>query len=210
MTDTVREQLSALLDGELPDGETELLLKRLDRDPELRRTLSRYSLIGAALRTDGEIPAARAVAARVSAAVALEPALSDARVQRGPRWMRLAAGLSVAASVAVLAVTFGTAPARVAAVPARAPAIAAVAAARSMVLSPAATAATPVALEVPAPTYTTPLPGSGGGAVVADPRLARYLIAHADYATPLARRSLVSSLVATERPVGPAVPPDRK
>ncbi len=82
MTDRIKEQLSAFLDGELPDPESALLLKRLERDDELRGALSRYSLIGAVLRSDGDVPAARQVAARVSAAIAREPA-------RGARWLRL-------------------------------------------------------------------------------------------------------------------------
>ena len=50
MTDRIKEQLSTFLDGELPEPETALLLKRLDRDDDLRGALSRYSLIGAVLR----------------------------------------------------------------------------------------------------------------------------------------------------------------
>ena len=50
MTDRIKEQLSAFLDGELPEAETTLLLKRLERDDELKGTLSRYSLIGAVIR----------------------------------------------------------------------------------------------------------------------------------------------------------------
>ena len=34
MTDRIKEQLSAFLDGELPDPESALLLKRLERDDE--------------------------------------------------------------------------------------------------------------------------------------------------------------------------------
>ena len=56
MTDRIKEQLSAFLDGELPDPESALLLKRLERDDELRGALSRYSLIGAVLRSDGDVP----------------------------------------------------------------------------------------------------------------------------------------------------------
>jgi len=37
MTDALNEQLSACLDGELPPAELDLLLKRLERDPELRK-----------------------------------------------------------------------------------------------------------------------------------------------------------------------------
>jgi len=53
MSQTINEQLSALLDGELPVEQQELLLRRLDNDPELRERFARYSLIGDVL-TDHE------------------------------------------------------------------------------------------------------------------------------------------------------------
>ena len=107
MTDRIKEQLSAFLDGELPDPESALLLKRLERDDELRGALSRYSLIGAVLRNDGDVPAARQVAARVSAAIAREPARGAGRrcACRGrDAFLRAAAGIAVAAGVALGAV----------------------------------------------------------------------------------------------------------
>jgi len=106
MTDRIKEQLSAFLDGELPDPESALLLKRLERDDELRGALSRYSLIGAVLRSDGEVPAARQVAARVSAAIAREPfrAATFARLPGREVLLRSLAGVAVAASVAFGAV----------------------------------------------------------------------------------------------------------
>lgn len=54
MSHTLNEQLSALLDGELPVEQQELLLRRLDSDPELRERFARYSLIGDVL-TDHEV-----------------------------------------------------------------------------------------------------------------------------------------------------------
>jgi len=202
MTETVKEQLSALLDGELRDGETELLLKRLERDPELRRTLSRYSLIGAALRTDGQIPAARAVAARVSAALAHEPPLAAAVSQGWSHWTQLAAGLAVAASVAVVAVIFSASLAPM-------PAASTVAEVRIPTVTPlqpvvlAPPVAAPVALEDLPRGYTTPPAIDADGVQAGDAQLARYVMAHADYTTPLVRRSLVSSLISAE---GTAVP----
>src|SRR5271155_5492015 len=50
MSEQIREQVSAFLDGELPNSETELLLKRLTRDGELRESFGRYALIGEAVR----------------------------------------------------------------------------------------------------------------------------------------------------------------
>jgi negative regulator of sigma E activity len=106
MTDRIKEQLSTFLDGELPEPETALLLKRLERDDELRGALSRYSLIGAVLRNDGDVPAARQVAARVSAAIAREPirVSAFARLPRRDALLRSLTGLAAAASVAFGAV----------------------------------------------------------------------------------------------------------
>jgi negative regulator of sigma E activity len=50
MSEQIREQVSAFLDGELHDSETELLLKRLTRDGELRESFGRYALIGESIR----------------------------------------------------------------------------------------------------------------------------------------------------------------
>ena len=53
MTDQIREQLSALLDGELPRDEMGLLMRRLDKDPGLRRAFGSYVLMGETLRAPG-------------------------------------------------------------------------------------------------------------------------------------------------------------
>jgi len=191
MTDRIKEQLSAFLDGELPEPESALLLKRLERDDELRGALSRYSLIGAVLRSDGDVPAARQVAARVSAAIAREPAPgSFARRWRGRRALaRSLAGLGVAASVAtgavMLAPTLGTQlasePAAVVAQQAEAP-----------VLPVSAIGA---AGEDADPTYTTP-PAADAAGDLPPAELANYLVAHYGYASPLVRRSVVAGLIA--------------
>jgi len=79
MSERLHEQLSALLDGELPAGEAELLLARLQRDPGLRATLSRYTLAGDAIRVASlqaaaqvEPVASTGFAARISAAIEAE------------------------------------------------------------------------------------------------------------------------------------------
>ncbi len=193
MTDRVKEQLSAFLDGELPDPESALLLKRLERDDELRGALSRYSLIGAVLRRDGDVPAARQVAARVSAALAHEPALG-AIAARLRNWRALArplAGLSVAASVAAGAVLLApTYTAQVASEPTPVPV--------ATQQPEAPVAPMPVlsaAVEETGPTYTTP-PAAEADAALASAELANYLVAHYGYASPLTRRSVVAGLIA--------------
>jgi sigma-E factor negative regulatory protein RseA len=49
---SIGEQLSAFLDGELPEAELQLLLRRLERDQACRDKLARYSTIGSILRKD--------------------------------------------------------------------------------------------------------------------------------------------------------------
>src|ERR1700749_587085 len=74
MSEQIREQVSAFLDGELPSSETELLLKRLTRDPELRQSFGRYALIGETLRGVGGASLSLSFAARVNRTIDGEPA----------------------------------------------------------------------------------------------------------------------------------------
>ena len=50
MTDKLREQVSALVDNELDAGQTDLLLRRIGADPDLRGTVERYVLMGETIR----------------------------------------------------------------------------------------------------------------------------------------------------------------
>jgi len=69
MTDRIREQMSALLDGELPRDEVGLLVRRLERDEDLRRAFGSYVLAGEVLRSPSGPLASARFAARVSAAI---------------------------------------------------------------------------------------------------------------------------------------------
>src|ERR1700685_1968428 len=106
MSEQIREQVSAFLDGELPDTETELLLKRLTRDGELRESFGRYALIGEALRGAGSQILTRGFASRVNLAIDGEPAqvAGPGPGTRTSRWWRPLAGVSVAAGVAAVAI----------------------------------------------------------------------------------------------------------
>src|ERR1700694_3396939 len=100
MSEQIREQVSAFLDGELPNSETELLLKRLTRDGELRDSFGRYALIGEALRGTSRGLLTRGFSGRVNLAIdgELIPANEHLPPARGPRWWRPIAGAAVAAS----------------------------------------------------------------------------------------------------------------
>ncbi len=200
MTDRIKEQLSAFLDGELPDPESALLLKRLERDDELRGALSRYSLIGAVLRSEGDVPAARQVAARVSAAIAREPFRPGGRA-----WLPGAAGLRRgAAGIAVAAgVAFGAVMLVQQVAPGGAGAPAAVLAqAESPPVQPVMDE-----FDAPAEPYVTP-PAAEAPAGIAPAELANYLVAHYGYASPLVRRSVGAGLISDdETALAEIVPP---
>jgi sigma-E factor negative regulatory protein RseA len=184
MTDPVKEQLSACLDGELPEGELDLLLKRLERDPHLRRSIGNYALVAEALRSQRPVAASAGFAARVSAAIAAEPAgkrepaprISPAAI----RWLRPAAGVAIAAGVAAVAVVS---------------------------LRPTAMQPQLVAINEPAPTvvnepaqapsYTVPT-NPGSTAFVPAARLTNYVVAHSEYSSPLGRRTVLSGVLSDD------------
>ncbi len=198
MTDRIKEQLSTFLDGELPEPETALLLKRLERDDELRGALSRYSLIGAVLRGDGDVPAARQVAARVSAAIAREPVRVAMLLRGREALMRSVAGLAVAAGVAFGAVMLvqqvdGTRS------PAAAEAVIAQAAEPPIV--PVSDLAEPE--DTQALIYVTP-PAADAPGGLPQAQLANYLVAHYGYASPLVRRTVGAGVISAPGGMMPA------
>src|ERR1700677_4888965 len=102
MSEQIREQVSAFLDGELPSSETELLLQRLTRDPELRQSFGRYALIGESLRgVSGAATLTRGFAARVNRSIDGEPAVAalPAARTRPWHWWKPIAGTAVVAGV---------------------------------------------------------------------------------------------------------------
>jgi len=103
MDPTSREDLSALMDGELAAEPTRFLLRRLDHDPELSATWSRWHLIRACLASDAARMSApkrdNDFAARVAAALQGEAA--PPVPQR--HWARYMGGGAIAAGVAVAA-----------------------------------------------------------------------------------------------------------
>jgi negative regulator of sigma E activity len=107
MNQTVDEQLSALLDGETTPEELDLLLERLDRDPGLGATLTRYGLIGDTLR-GGVIGALPGFHERVRAAIDREehaPGVTPAVRRIGRRrWSMLGAVATAAAALAAVAI----------------------------------------------------------------------------------------------------------
>ena len=177
MTVQIREQVSALLDGELPRDEMGLLLRRLERDAELRRAFGSYALIGESLRAPGGPLASPSFAARVGAAIGTPEVAAAAagRISTAPdhafRLKGPLAATAIAASVAVAAVMLlrpvgGPAP------------LAAV--------DHQYEAARPVAASASSPTPAQ------------SQRLASYMVAHSQFSTPMVRRNVWSGLLAAD------------
>jgi sigma-E factor negative regulatory protein RseA len=219
-------QLSAMFDGELPGAECELLARRLTRDEALRAQWSRFSMIGAALRSERGVALHDRVAQRVQSKVAQEAAYGDgsfdtavnsaSTVTAAPasvkstanaRWARFArpvAGASIAAGVAALSIMWlrtDLGPDAGAS-----PMLASNPVSETIVLTPEATGTTVALNNTPAPrapsngepdAYVTPAPSSA--ASIAPPaRLANYVVAHSEYSSPLSRRMALLGLVATD------------
>ncbi len=110
MTENIREQISALLDGELPQHEMRQAVDRLSEQEPLQERWDRYHLIRDVIRGDAGARSAPSVAERVRAELEHEPAILAApkppagTTTRPPAWVRPFAGTALAASVAVLAV----------------------------------------------------------------------------------------------------------
>jgi anti-sigma factor RsiW len=174
MTMNSHEQLSALLDGELPEAEVEMTIRRVVRDDALRRAALRYSLIGDALRD--ELPAGRManLVERVHTQLDAEPvpvAVAPAGFARFSKW---GTGFAVAASVALVALV---------ALPGR-----------QQDLPPPVLTATDVAVPGPEqriaapPVYTR---AAGGG----PDRLTRYYVNHTEYAPPMSGRGALTRII---------------
>ncbi|MFT3667982.1 MAG: sigma-E factor negative regulatory protein [Pseudoxanthomonas sp.] len=101
-----RQQLSALMDGELVADEARFLLRRLQHDQDLAGCWERWQLCADVLRGQSRAPAPTGFAERVAKAVAAESAVVPAAAQASGRSRNLLArwgGGALAASVALVA-----------------------------------------------------------------------------------------------------------
>jgi sigma-E factor negative regulatory protein RseA len=178
MTDRIREQMSALLDGELSQGEVGLLVLRMARDEELKRAFGNYVLAGESLRAPGSVLASAGFAAKVSAAIGdgdvAEVVAPAVPARAAIRWRRPLAATAVAASAALAAVLLvrpeGGAPQQFAE--------------RSGAPQTLPVVSLPVG-------GSSPTPGE-------NQRLAGYMVVHGQYATPIGRRTVWTNALATD------------
>ncbi len=106
MNDGIRMQVSAFVDGELPENEAELLLRRMSQDLELRQAVAEYLAIGRLMRAEPGLAGADRLHERISAVIDDKPAdASDlAGDTTASRAVRPLAGIAIAATVALVAI----------------------------------------------------------------------------------------------------------
>lgn len=105
MNDAIKMQISAFVDGELPQNEAELLLRRLCQDGELRQQAAEYMAVGRIMRGERSVAGMAQLRRRIAAelddqSLQLEPSDGTAAPSR---IVRPFAGLAIAATVAVAA-----------------------------------------------------------------------------------------------------------
>jgi negative regulator of sigma E activity len=112
VTRNIEEQLSAFLDGELPEAELQMLIRRLGKDENYRATLGRYTLIGSILRDEPAFASVdairRGVMSRINSSDLDDVIPAEQATQKqqlsGASGFRRRTGSLLAASVAALAV----------------------------------------------------------------------------------------------------------
>ena len=218
----LESQLSAMYDGELPAAECELLARRLVREEPLRATWSRYAVIGAALRSEPVARVrpdfARRVSERLVEATGEQGASGTRR--RGLLLRRAALGAGLAAGVAGAAILllrhgidagpgFGPGAAEPMQASARQatgnPGTAApssfgdgtVAVLPSLRAGRGTYSSLDMRTSNEPASYVVP-PNAPANGLAVPVALADYVLAHSEVSSPLARRSLISALVASD------------
>jgi negative regulator of sigma E activity len=193
MTEPSNDQISAFLDDELSEQESNFLVRRFERDAVARGQAIRYTMIGCALRNEILSPDPTILQRRIANALngapvaAASSVSAPAPVQRGnavrwsARFARPLAGLGIAASVALVALIGLRA------------------------LNEPGSPPAPVVANQPSPaqlkqwtepaSYVVPQDVPDTPAVAPSIRLTNYLVHHGEYASGLSRTSVHSNVV---------------
>jgi len=210
MNEELDSQLSAMFDDELPAAECELLARRLSRDEQLKARWGRYAVIGATIRAERGVRLNAGLAGRVSAAISSEaPLAAEPASQPKKRWdigwWQPLAGVAAAAGVAAVSIIWMRSQVLPDAMPAVVQTVVPAIAIDNR--TDHRTANTPVAATVASATtrgntgesdsYVVPK-NAPRRLVVPSTELANYVVAHSEFSSPVTRRNLLSSFMASE------------
>jgi sigma-E factor negative regulatory protein RseA len=202
MNEELDSQLSAMFDDELPAAECELLARRLSRDEQLKARWGRYAVIGATIRAERGVRLNAGLAGRVSAAISSEaPLAAEPAPQPKKRWdigwWQPLAGVAAAAGVAAVSIIWMRSQVLPDALPAVAQTVVpAIATVNTQVAATVASATTRGNTGEP-DSYVVPK-NSPRRLVVPSTELANYVVAHSEFSSPVTRRNLLSSFMASE------------
>ncbi len=105
MSDKSKQNISELMDGELPNDCSRFLLKRMQSDEQLQSSWNNYHMLRSCLQQEHDAPLmdnlGAAVVKQLNAGV---ESIDTAAPNRFSGWMKTLAGASIAASVALVAV----------------------------------------------------------------------------------------------------------
>ncbi|HET9388761.1 MAG TPA: sigma-E factor negative regulatory protein [Steroidobacteraceae bacterium] len=196
MNEELDSQLSAMFDNELPPAECELLARRLSRDEQLKARWGRYAAIGATIRAEGGARLNAEIARRVRLVISKEPLLAAPSGRRptgqfSARWWRPVTGGAVAASVAaasILWLRFQAVPDSETRVAQTAP--------TSVALHEGGGA--PLSSVSARDAYVVPARAASRPAIFPSTQLAKYVVAHSEFSSPMIRRNLLSALMVNE------------
>lgn len=106
MNEAIREQLSAYVDGELPENEAELLIRRMSQDSQLRAEVAEYLALGRIMRDSMGLAAADNLNERVAAVLddTTAEGAANATDSVPSRSLKLLGGAAIAATVALAAI----------------------------------------------------------------------------------------------------------
>ena len=206
MNEELDSQLSAMFDDELPAAECELLARRLSRDEQLKARWGRYAVIGATIRAERGVRLNAGLAGRVSAAISSEaPLAAEPAPQPKKRWnvgwWQPLAGVAAAAGVAAMSIIWMRSQVLPDAMPAVAqtvvPAIAIVNRTVNNPVAATVASATTRGNTGDSDSYVVPK-NSPRRLVVPSTELANYVVAHSEFSSPVTRRNLLSSFMASE------------
>lgn len=179
MTDSIQEQVSAFMDGELEEEASELFVRRLCKDESMRDAAFSYAVIGAAMR--GELGAdAATLRRRITAALGDAPADSEPMMEpeRGG-WLplRSVAGVGLAAAVGMVALVALQQPST----------------------DTVGVDATTASAQPEPITYVVPPASDAAGPFAQPPvRLTNYFVNHSQYASTLGRQSIQTGLLSRQ------------
>jgi len=174
MSQSIREQLSALLDGELPVEEEDLLFRHLEKNQEFKAVYGRYTLMTELIQGSSVNPAVLNLSERIREALT-EQAPHTSLQMPTKTWSTAVKGLvgaGIAASVAILAlISLNSVDRDAAPVPAVAK------------------------LTTNSDSYTVPAVEHGDNMAITPARLTNYLVSHGEFFNGPSRLTIDSHMV---------------